>query len=1092
MKISAMAVDRPRVVLVCTLLICLLAVFAGMDIAVQRAPQISKAVILVAIPYFGALPTEVEEQISRKIEDALQGLDKVDFISSSSMRGSSVTQIIFLDGVDPKRARDDVEHLVNQVRRELPAGREIQPQVTDIDFDGAPIMLVTLGGYGDLDPRELKRIAQDVQDELETIPGVSNTQLFGGREREIHVHVNPDLMAQVGLAPRDIRDAVARAHAPLPAGSMNSGEFDPQVRNATRLRTVADIRDIVLLRDEDRLIRVGDVAAVVDTYERPRNYARMNALPSATIIVNKEQGINSLGAATAIKQRIREMQAEFPHIQFSCTRDVSQEIRVMFNVLGSSAVFGGLLVLVILAWTMGLRISLLVVTAIPVSTAVALVFLYMADIPISSMVIFAYILVLGMVVDGAIIVAENIHRHYERGEPPVMAAKIGIGEVGIPVIAADLTTVAAFLPMLLVPGIMGDFMGVLPKVVSLALCGSVIVDHFLIPVVAAYWFKQLPGHENDPVDEEDSLESRFHISPNRGVFSRTYEQVLRYSLHHRWVVMTCCAMGIVWASLMFGKVGFVFFPASDRGQFEISYELPLGYSIEQTLAASEVFTEPLLRLKESGELAHFVTAVGSSQGLASRLETDPVAGPEFGKVMVELKPPMNRQRHEKEIIRELREQIRPWPGMAYRIEEVEEGPPGGADVEVRLTGKDLEQLGDLAKRLAARLSQVDGTVDVRIDYRDDNPELVIDPRKAIVGLYDMTENEVAASVQMAVLGDTTVEMSIDDDDVLLRVQLSPEYQQQATQLTNLMLTSTSGKRTTIDQLAEVRYEAGLYAVNRYERRRKVSVYADVIAPVRPDDVFNLLREKLLPEVGFDSVSGNNVAFLGEPGTDADGVRAVFTGENEERDKGFNALLRSMIIGIVLIAGILVVQFNSFRQTAIVLFTVPLSFIGVVFGMWASGTPFSLASFIGLVSLTGIVVNDAIVLVDFTNQARRRGHGVYDALVEAGINRLRPVLLTTVTTIGGLLPLYLNLSGGAEFWQPLTGAIVYGLMFATVLTLLVIPVSYSLAYSRSDLPREQRGIRALTRRMVAIARSAVPARWRTARPLPAASQAAGDT
>jgi len=247
-------------------------------------------------------------------------------------------------------------------------------------------------------------------------------------------------------------------------------------------------------------------------------------------------------------------------------------------------------------------------------------------------------------------------------------------------------------------------------------------------------------------------------------------------------------------------------------------------------------------------------------------------------------------------------------------------------------------------------------------------------------------------------------------------------------------------------VADIRHDLSLYSINRYERARAVVARCNVVKPTLPDDVFKIVRDEILPELGFRPVKGSSMAFIGSPTTPSEGLKAEFTGENEERDKNFGYLLRSMILGVVLIFGILVTQFNSFRQSIIVMVTVPLSFIGVVLGMWFCGFPFSLASFIGLVSLTGIVVNDAIVVVDFTNQARKRGLPLQEAIVEAGINRLRPVLLTTVTTIGGLLPLLLNISGGAEFWQPLTAAIVFGLIFATVLTLLVIPVSYSVAYT----------------------------------------------
>ena len=1054
MKLSAKAVDHPRFVLVATAMVLLLALFAAYLIPVQRTPAISKAVVLVAIPYPDSQPNESENEIARKVEEALTELQSVDFIASTSLRGASITQVIFLDGVEPDDAKREVKDLIDRIRNELPLGREVQPDVRKIDFESAPLMLVTLAGPKGFDERALKQIAEEVEKQISSVDGIANTQLFGGKEREIHVNVNPDLMTQYGLTLGSLRQALVDFNAKIPAGSFDTGKVDRTIRNESKFRGVDDIREAIVSSAEGRVIRVSDVAEVIDSHRRLLNVAQLDGQDCATIIVNKESNINTLGAARAVNALVEDLRQQYPNITFTTSRDTSQEIWIMFRVLGSSALFGAMLVLVILAWSMGLRISILVLLAIPFSSAVGLVFLYFVGIPISNMVVFSFILALGMVVDGAIIVAENIHRHIERGEDPVTAAKTGIDEVGLPVIAADLTTVAAFLPMLLVPGIMGDFMGVMPKVVSVALFGSILVDHFILPTLAARWYQR-----REPVRDESAVFAAItkgesasfqpevtRVRPNLGLWTRLYAGVLRTSLANRFAVLLLAGVALFSATHLFFNLGFEFFPASDRGQFGIKYELPLGYSIEETLAASKVITAPLEKWEERGILQHYVTAVGSSGGLATRIENDPASGPEFGEVMVDLLSPLDRTIHEQEVINDLRREIRPLPGMKYSIKEVEDGPPGGSDVAIRLTGDNLEQLGSLGKLLADRLKNMRGTVDASTDFRDDHPELVIEPKPKVVGLYGLTEAQIAQAIQVAIAGDSQIQLTLDDEDVTLRLQLAPEYQRYPSSLKRLMVSAPDGRQASISELADIRNDVSLFSINRYERDRAVVAKCDVVKPTLPDDIFKVLREEILPELGFRPAKGNSMVFLGKPTTAAEGVKAEFTGENEERDKNFGYLVRSMILGVVLIFGILVTQFNSFRQSLIVMLTVPLSFIGVTLGMWFLGYPFSLASFIGLVALTGIVVNDAIVMVDFTNQARARGLPLREAIVEAGINRLRPVLLTTVTTIGGLLPLLLNISGGAEFWQPLTAAIIFGLAFATVLTLIVIPVCYSVSYA----------------------------------------------
>jgi len=731
-----------------------------------------------------------------------------------------------------------------------------------------------------------------------------------------------------------------------------------------------------------------------------------------------------------------------------------------------------MLVLIILGWSMGLRISMLVLLAIPLSSGVGLICLYTFGVPISNMVIFSFILVLGMVVDGAIIVAENIHRHIEMGKSPEDAAKAGIEEVAMPVLMADLTTIAAYLPMLMVPGIMGDFMGVMPVVVSVSLLGSILVDHFLIPVLAAKWYSQ---RENGQGHSEDSDE-------RRGFFTRQFVRILDWSLDHRVAVVICTALAIVWAGFMMNHIGFEFFPPSDRGQFEVKYKLPLGHSIDQTIAAARVITEPLEEMRDrDGIVVHFVSALGSSEGLASRLENDPAVGPEFGTIMVQLLAPLDRDTHEDVVINELRDEIDKRidevPGMKYSIVEVEEGPPGGSDVAVRFTGEDHLLLGDVAKQVARNLAQIEGVVDERTDYRPENPEIVIDPNEDILPFYGVSNRAISQAIQTAVNGDTTIELSMNDEDVVLRLLAGEEYRSNLSSIKRMMITGPAGRKAPLGELAQIRRTRGVHAVNRYDRKRAVVAKCDVDKSqgLTSDKVFTQLRDEILPDMGFRPVATtsvgvfaksmsllgmtptkkNAITFLGKAGTRFEGVRATFTGENEERDKNFRYLLACMIIAVLLIFCILVIQFNSFRQTMVVLMTVPLSFVGVVGGMWLCQFPFSLATFIGLVSLAGVVVNDAIVVVDFVNQ-ERRNQPLRAALLKAGANRLRPVLLTTVTTIGGLLPLFLNLSGGAEFWQPLTGAVVSGLAFATVLTLIVIPVLYSLAYNRDFLASDAIG------------------------------------
>ncbi len=1089
MKISAKAIERPRIVIIACILVFVISCWAGLLIPVQRAPAISKAVVMVTVPFPGAEPNEVEQQVTRKIEDRLQRLDNVEFISSTSMRGVAVIQVVFLDGEDSEAARIKVKDIVDEARGELPQGRRVIPGVNRIDFDNTPLILVNLMAPDEFDEAALRKIAEEVRDEIDPVAGVSGTQVFGGREREVHVDVNLDLAAEHGLTLPDVQAALRQFHAERPGGSLDTGSFDPQIISETKFRTTEDVGNTIVQESDGRVIRVRDLAKISDTYERIKNVSYLDGQNCATIMVYKEADINTLAAVQAIARKVEELEPKYPTIQFTTTRDTSEEIQLMFRVLGSSFIFGALLIVVILGWTMGLRIATLVLLAIPFSSGVGLACLYWIDVPLSNMVVFSFILVVGMVVDGAIIVAENIHRHIERGLPPDEAAKIGIEEVGMPVIMADLTTIAAYLPMLLVPGILGDFMSVMPIVVSVSLLGSVLVDHFVIPAIAARWYRQKEPTRPELSSSSNTTREANHPQPGNaqdpsvvlgdfrpaGWGTNAYRRVLNWGMDYDWAVGICGLLAITWAVVMAGKIGTDFFPQGDVGQIEVKYELPLGSSLHQTVAASKVITDSIAELKldraQDGEpeVRHYVSAIGSTEGLASRLENDPTVGPEFGTIMVQLISPLDRVRHETEVIEDLRRRIdsrmHKVPGMSYKLERVEEGPPGGFDVAIRLESDDHRELGRVGQLLMDQLENIPHTLDIGMDYRPENPAIAYQPNEFVLPFYNISEADINNSIYTAVNGDDSIVLSIDDEDVPLRVQASAEFRKTRSELGRMRIRGRDGKMASIAELCDVKRIQGVYAVNRYDLKPAVTVRCNLDkTELSSEEVFDLLRQEVFPGIGFMpdrqmndfSVLGFDltslieavgfsfdetpVRFSGLDGSEVSGVRAKFTGENEEFQKSFASLQLSMLIAVVLIFAILVLQFNSFRQACIVIMTVPFSFIGVIAGSYVCGFPFSLATFIGLVSLAGVVVNDAIVVMDFINQARRRGLSKRDAILEAGANRLRPVLLTTITTIGGLLPLFLNLTGGAEFWQPLCGAVVFGLAFATVLTLLVVPVA----------------------------------------------------
>lgn len=1016
MKVLERVVDRPLPVFLFTGLVIFFGFVAIREIPVKQAPDVEIPFTFVVVPYAGAAPSDVETEITIELEERLNALDDLRHMTSVSANGVSAHILEFQDRTDMKEALRDVRDEVDLAESELPEDAE-RPVVQELSFDELPIIFFTLRGSANL--FRLRRIAEDLRPELEAVPGVRRVEIFGGLEHEVKVFADPFRLAEFELTLADVRNALGRQNRTLPAGELRADSGNRLIRPTGEFRTLEEIRGITVRNDPAGPIALRDVARVELGHVRRTSGAWLGGEPSVTLIAKRRHDVNTVETVSLLKARVAELAATLPPgVTIAATSDSSEIIGRMLGQLGWSAAFGGALVILVLLTMFGLRRALLVGSVLPFSLLFTCIGLWVAGMEISNIAIFALILVLGLVVDGAIIVGEAIQRESENGKDPRTAAKRGIARVGLPVISADLTTVAAFLPMLLMVGVMGQFMSVMPKVVCFALLGSVFVDHLLLPAAVARLGQPRPGHER-------WLTRITGFSPELRRARRAYRRLLERALLHRGRIAAATAVALVLAFAVFesGLVDSIFMPRVDKARFSVDYALPLGTPLEETNRVGLLIARQVAELPE---LESYVLTTGETGALAADSREGGRSGPEYGRITVELVHAEDRERTQLEILAALRSEIGHYAGVEIDVEEVGEGPSVGAAVAVRASGDHLDELAEVAAEIKRRLVALPDAIDVRTDYDRTRPEIhVALDRARAAASYGISPDQVAVALLTAHHGIEAGRMWVDGERVDLRLEAPQQSVATLGALRELPLRAGDGSLVPLGEVASVSLDYGENAVFRYDTRRTVTVRADA-------------REGA-STVALTEEAERVIADLALPA----GVSLELGGESEERDRSYASLWRALTWGVLLIYCIMAIQFDSLRQPLIVLASVPLSFVGVTLGLLLSGTPFSFMVFIGAVSLTGIVVNDGIVLVDAINRERSEGRSLADAILEGSESRLRPVILTSLTTVAGLAPLTLNLAGGGEFWVPLGIAITSGLLLATCLTLFVVPTFYSL-------------------------------------------------
>jgi multidrug efflux pump len=1069
-------------------LTAILGMVSYMSVPKEASPEVTIPLISVSVVYPGVAPRDMETLVARPLEEELNAIADIKELTSTSVEGYTNVLAEFDNRMDMETALQKVREKVDLAKPKLPADAE-EPAITEFNLSEFPIMQVNVSGPYGLE--RLKDVAEELQERLEQIPSVLSVNLSGGLEREVRVDVDLPMLKFYGLDFNDVVDAIRNENVTIPGGVVDVGTQEYALRVAGELAAAEPIEDLVVVTRAGRPIYVRDVATVDFAYKERSTYARLDGEPVVTLDVVKRAGENIIETAAAVKEVIAAMEPGFPPgTVVKITGDQSEFIEEMVATLENSIISGLILVLAVLLFFLGVRNAGFVATSIPLSMLLSFIIMGLLGISMNMVVLFSLILALGMLVDNAIVVVENIYRYLEEGHDNWTAARLATGEIAMPVIASTLTTIAAFAPLLFWPGIMGEFMGYLPLTLIITLSSSLFVALVMVPVLCALFMKPdgAPAAPLTPAARYTLLGAaalallavaganpvtavlllvtgaglvalhRFLLVRLARWFQQAavpfmlsrYERRLRWSLDHRLVIMGGAAGLFILTLGLFAVFnrGTELFPESvPPSRVMVRADAPSGTRPEVVNRIAEQVEAQLQELDGIRDAESVVATVGATGDAITRL----FMGGADATVTIQFVDFKDRRTDVFQTLVEMQRHIgQGIAGADITIAREEMGPPTGPPVNLEIAGDDPEVLKRLADRArmilqAAPVGRLLEGLDS--DMSDGRQELVIDVDREKAALYGLSTMKIGGTIRSAIQGAEAGKFRQGQDEYDIVVRLAERYRQELDALQDLTILTDAGVQIPLLSVADWYVEEGAGSVRRKNLERMATVSSDVVAGANSNAVLRQVRQTL---AGFERELPR-------------GYTTRYTGEQQEQQEAQEFLGTAFLIALLLIAFILISQFNSVVKPVIILTSVIMSTVGVLLGLMLFRMPFGIImTGVGIISLAGVVVNNAIVLIDYVDVLRERdGLSRREALVRGGMTRFRPVILTAVTTIFGLVPLAIGLNlnfaglftslspdlywGGeqAAWWGPMAIAVIAGLAFATVLTLVMVPVMYSL-------------------------------------------------
>ena len=1009
-------------------LLMIFLIFAGVltltTIKLEVFPETSLDSISITTQYSGASPAEVEEAVIRRIEERLAGLAGVKRIDSTAREGFGTIMIEVIKGWDVKSLLDEVKAEVDRITT-LPDEAE-KPVVREVT---ARVQVINIAVYGDAQESTIKYLTEKIKDDITNLPGVTLADIFGIRNGEVHIEISEKTLRRYDLTLGQVADTVRRASLDLPAGSVKTGGGEILIRTKGRRYYADEFRDIaVITRADGSKVTLEQIASVSDGYEDVDLFARFQGKPASVIQVYRVADQNALTVAKTVKGYIAEIKPSLPAgVSIEFFADMSDILRSRLELLLRNMTIGLVLVILILGTFLSIRLSFWVTLGIPISFLTGLALLPHFDVTINMISLFAFIMVLGIVVDDAIIIGENIFQAQEKGLPPLEAAKVGAIEVGRPVIFSVLTTMVAFAPLMMGGGMMGKLLRNIPLVVIVVLFGSLVESLFILPA-------HLSRSKQSRLIHNGKMKEKRTARWLKEFISGPYARAVRFCTKWRYatVALGIALLLVIAGMIQGGIVKFTFFPKVESDTLECSLTMPAGTPVERTIEVVRRLEEAARKTLEGADkkepkgtpklFQHSVALIGTQIGDNHGGMSTP--GGHLAHIWIQVLKGEERKASTAKLAVQWRNAVGTIPDVdSMTFKSILHS--AGKSVEVHLSLEDYDTLLAAADDIKEELKSYPGVYDVSDSFLPGKKEMQLKLKPAARSL-GVTLNDLAQQVRHAFYGAEALRMQREKDEVKVLVRYPEDERKSLGYVEEMRIRTPDGSEVPFSLLADVTMKQGYVSIERTQRKRVIKVYADVDETVtNANEVRNTLEKGFLQDLKFRYP----------------GLRYSIEGEGKEQKESLDDVRLGFMFALFCIYALLAVPFRSFTQPLVVMAAIPFGIVGAVLGHLIMGLNITILSLFGVVGLAGVVVNDSLVLIHATNRLRREGASPQEAITQAGGLRFRAIILTSLTTFGGLMPMILERSLQAKFLIPMAVSLGYGVLFATVITLLLIPCFY---------------------------------------------------
>ncbi len=1039
MKITGKILKKPLVIKMISIFIIIIGFLSFKTISLEKRPDIQIPKIIIMVPYLGAEPVEIEEQIIRRLEERLKKIPDLKEITSYAKFGKAVIRMEFDLDVNIEQAKMDVKNAFDEAKPEMPEGIETLV-MKDIDLADKPVLSVSI--YGDtVNLRNLRLVAENLQTILETTKGVSEVTLYGGYEREFQIRLDPLKLKANNLSISEVVAFIQNSNVSLAGGQINLRNKNYPIKISGRIRNISDFKESIIKYKKNENnpsellpVRLSDIATVTDGRADVDTISRYNGLPCVNLSISKRRGENTLEISKRVREKLKIFEEKYlskSKLKYAVIGDDSEAIIRSTNDLFSSLWQGVLAILLVLSFAMGIRNGFITSLAIPFCFIATMAALYFMNYTLNTLVQFGLIVVIGMVVDGALVVMENIYRHREMGKDINTAVIDGVNEIGASVITSDLTTIAAFIPLMFMSGTTGRFFSYIPIGVIAGLTASLFFDHFIIPILAVKYMsdpgKKLKFIKLNPKKNKRPSFFKSKVNDFVSELKKFYSNAILFALKRKVFILIITIALFIISIIIINTIPKRFFPRSNEDRMHMSISLSPVSSIEETDAVIKKVEKGLLeKYRKMKVIEQYVVKIGQPSNVISRGVAR--AGENTAKITIDLFGIDKRKNFpNRKLMGIFRKFTNNIAGARFNIEFKRRRPSSKSPVNVMILGEDIRILKMLSKKIQAVIRKnIPEAVDLEDNYGNNIPQFEIRIKRTKANLHGVSVKDIATTLSVFFNGRDVSDIYSQGENVKIRLKLEDKYVKNTNSLNKVYIYKTAtGKMIPLNVVVDINIVPGLPGIIRENMKRSIAISGNVFGKSSTEvmiSVKRLLEKYPLPP----------------------GYIFAFRGENEDREQSIASLRIAFAGAIIVIFLIISLQLNSALQPVSILATILLSVIGVAFALFISGSPFGIMAMLGMVSLAGIVVNDAIVLITYINQLRKSGLSREIAIQKACKIRFRPILLTTFTTIAGLMPLATGLGGSdSSYWGPMAWTMIIGLLFATFQTLVVVPIVYSL-------------------------------------------------